>query len=580
MSTLYVHDYGTHDGLAQADFVLAVAAAVDGDTVVFNAGSTSWTTTATVTKGITVQGTTFVTGDHNSSITATDGTIIKDDQPTRDQPIIRVNLTNPAASFKFVGLTIRYGDTITTKQTNGIIEVWGTCHLFRMTQCHFDQPYGAQLQFKDDTWGVVDHCVWDVRALTSEMIYVQHKSYAPDGVTYTDDQGDGSWNDTALFGTNRQVFFEDNYFNSLGTTASNGIIDSEGGGRCVVRYNLFHNVSNSTTAHGTESSGRMRGARSRESYGNVYTFNVDMDLGQLRSGTTLAYNNTWTFGDAYSPVTPFVHCYRQIAPFKYWSVANGNVNWDVNDAHGIYASGTDNSATTGNQFLTDTGASWTTNQWVGYSVTNTDLFPVAGFPTFPYGSFITSNTATRINFNTDGGTVAPGGTFLHFDNGQHYAIYKLTTALDQIGRGMGDLITGLTPLNSTTGTVAWPNQVLEPSYQWNNVINGSNSYTFFTNAKAVPTISENRDYYNHNASFTGSVGVGVGTHAGRPASGLTAGVGYWETDTNTFFIASGATTWVQYYQPFVYPHPIVGTTLTFTGPGSVNFTGSGTATFG
>ena len=42
--------------------------------------------------------------------------------------------------------------------------------------------------------------------------------------------------------------------------------------------------------------------------------------------------------------------------------------------------------------------------------------------------------------------------------------------LDQPGRGQGDLITGGFPIkiNSTTGTIYWPNQALEPIYIWNN----------------------------------------------------------------------------------------------------------------
>ena len=45
--------------------------------------------------------------------------------------------------------------------------------------------------------------------------------------------------------------------------------------------------------------------------------------------------------------------------------------------------------------------------------------------------------------------------------------------IDQVGRGKGDLLTGVFPnkVNSATGTIAWPNQVLDPWYVWHNTYN-------------------------------------------------------------------------------------------------------------
>jgi hypothetical protein len=60
--------------------------------------------------------------------------------------------------------------------------------------------------------------------------------------------------------------------------------------------------------------------------------------------------------------------------------------------------------------------------------------------------------------NWDGGTVNGTDTTLGYP------------CLDQPGRGQGDLITGGFPnkVNSTTGTIHWPNQALEAIYIWNN----------------------------------------------------------------------------------------------------------------
>jgi len=69
----------------------------------------------------------------------------------------------------------------------------------------------------------------------------------------------------------------------------------------------------------------------------------------------------------------------------------------------------------------------------------------------------------------------------------------------------------------------------------------------------VPT--ENVHVWMEKSSFNGSVGIGVGLLSARPSSGLTAGVGYWATDTQTLYRATNSTTWETYYVPYAYPHP-------------------------
>jgi len=75
--------------------------------------------------------------------------------------------------------------------------------------------------------------------------------------------------------------------------------------------------------------------------------------------------------------------------------------------NGVAASGADDSGGSNNAFLTDSGESWTTDQWKGYRIFNTTD-----------GSFadITANTATTIT-----GTLQ-GGTDNDWDNGDAYYI--------------------------------------------------------------------------------------------------------------------------------------------------------------
>ena len=112
-------------------------------------------------------------------------------------------------------------------------------------------------------------------------------------------------------------------------------------------------------------------------------------------------------------------------------------------------------------------------------------------------------------------------------------------------------------------------------YAWNNTVNGAEKL-FTDGAQNVPNSSsgvnnicppvENVDYWNFNASFNGSTGIGRGTAA--PSGSNTAGVGYWQNASPTptvnpsvvqagvLWKGQGGTSWVAYYTPYTYPHPL------------------------
>ena len=113
------------------------------------------------------------------------------------------------------------------------------------------------------------------------------------------------------------------------------------------------------------------------------------------------------------------------------------------------------------------------------------------------------------------------------------------------------------------------------TYCWNNTKNGTiqNMVRFIYPAAGTDPgggcvahpVLENQQFYNYNASFDGSVGIGRGTSA--PTMSATNGVAYWVNNTPTpttdpNIVQAGhlwkrvGRVWVDYYHPYIYPHPL------------------------
>jgi hypothetical protein len=163
--------------------------------------------------------------------------------------------------------------------------------------------------------------------------------------------------------------------------------------------------------------------------------------------------------------------------------------------------------------------------------------------------------------------------------------------LDQPGRGQGDLIFGdnntvfVNIVNTRTGTIAYPQQAVEPIYIWANTMSpapgwGGTTYPNLNNTGS--RVQANREYYaqasgiqtSPTSPFNGTSGCGWGTLANRPTT-CTTGVGYFATDqgnwnhsaTNPYgvqqngasgvlYIATATNTWALAYTPYTYPHPL------------------------
>jgi hypothetical protein len=555
----------------------AIRSAHEGDTVIVPAGTASWNSTLVLTKGITLQGATVIAGSR-SAPTVTDGTVILDDLPrqrkqqampgktdaTQSNSTAFVNKAGPmhhwvnqgprkppmilqvqlksTQSFRLTGFTFRRG-SITALANDGGIRLQGTSSAVRIDHCHFDQILSNPfVETRGQICGVVDHCVVDAsRRCQGFQIY--HDGWG------NQTHGDGSWADATYFGSEKFLFIEDNTFRKPGPWPGGGI-DCFGGGRYVARYNFFNDTA--LAAHGTETTGRFRGARAIEIYNNVFNCKLRPPRpGQLRSGTLVEFNNLLT-GDKGPEHARDLTCYREFWPFRFWGAASGSNRLDLNDPHGLYASGKhtgDNHSDT----LVTTNADWRPNQWVGYSITNTTQTLPNGFHP---SSCITSNTGDTIGFTRENGFGDP----MNFNNGDGFAIYKVLTALDQPGRGKGNLLADKNPAE----TGSWPGEALEPVYAWGNTYDNSRQLDLVS---LYPTIKENRDFYNQKTPFDGSAGVGVGKLADRPKT-CTPGVGYWATDQGEWdsthdgpdgqlYVCTAPDTWSFYYKPYTYPHPLV-----------------------
>jgi hypothetical protein len=449
-----------------------------------------WSAGVTISKGIALQGQT--TTDSTNG-TAVDNTIIQDSDARRragGYPFIIVQ-SQLGKSYRITGVTFD-GGSATTTNYNGAIQLAGNSHSVRLDHCNFRPSLT-----KEAVWvaivgairGVADHNVFKFQNGV-ESFFIQMDNWPnPDGSPGVN--GDGAFAAPTDFGTEKFFFMEDNYLKTL-TGLPTGGPDDLRGGRWVWRYN--HMYDSQVQSHGTED-GRWRGGRAREVYNNDFHATTTLGAGGIRSGVTVFHDNTFD-GVAPGQSGYQLQAYRSV--FK-WSAcpfagATGDNPWDVNatepdgthvDGHPpyLFASGT---AGTGSNstHIVDTTKNWTPNQWVNYT---------AKFVGDNQVALIQSNTLNTLNvfFYTDSG----GGHV--WQAGDGYQIHKVLVALDQPGRGQGDLIVGNPPINSRTGTAAWPNQALEPTYSWNNIYIPTGASVGITVGTAGNTLVQGRDYFNN-----------------------------------------------------------------------------------
>lgn len=456
-----------------SDVAAAIDRAVDGDIVVAPNGWAAWNKTLTINKGITLKG--------------SPRTVIVDEVP-RTQPnqggvVISASVSD-VQHFRLSQFVFWPGvSTNSFKEGTATIRLSGNSKAIRVDNCQLRGLYSnLGIELFGNLLGVIDHNTIDMKG-NGSSVSVTHANWGGKQNSW------GSWAEPSYWGSEKFIFIEDNIINNSNPNAvSSGTIDSSRGGRWVARHNLFNNLV--LSYHGSDSGMTelwYRGTRAVECYNNEFVTRARMSLFQNRSGPLLFHGNKLTgqFTGGFA-----LKIYRLFMgdPTRLFGVANGHNPWDLNatEADGSHVDGHPpfqflNGVHTGvsSLGLSVAGANWQPGQWVGYSVTNI----VTGF-----ASYVVANTFNTMTFEQGNGP-----TVLKFNPGEGFVVYKVLAALDQPCRGCGDLLIGNPPQVPPT-PARWLNQEIDPSYSWDNKLNGID-LPFSQHEESSP-LREGRDYFN------------------------------------------------------------------------------------
>jgi hypothetical protein len=483
--------------------------------------ATNWTgeVTCTVPSGstasvFTFHGNTTVSGTCLPTCTATDTTIIQDNDTADSNPILNIQVlaTNAAEEVRITGLTVQNG----TGQTkyNGLVQVNASTDNIRMDNMHFvtSSSGSSSTQWQGCADGVIDHTIFDGGGVSNAVRAYNRGSCGGDPLGV----GDISWTQAPGFGGPTFLFMENDLFNA---GASDDCTD---GGKFVARFNTYNAEAPAPTiqTHPTGGAGRIRGCRASEIYkvnGLPQPSNYIDTFWWDSAGSNMFWGNATTSsstggGTGYD------------AFFKYIEMRQNNNTY----SQGVPPAGWGYCGTP----QTGSAANWDKNN-------NSTGYPCFDAPGGGQGDDFT------------GGFAIDGSGSNNVENATMGCIYNQTCA--------------------------WPRQTQEGVYMWGNSFSPtpSNPTTFFANQYSGTTI--NVDYWQDcpgagcSGSFTGAAGVGQGTLASIPGT-CTKGVGYFATDQGTWnhsgsggqgvlYKCTATNTWTVAYTPYTYPHPLVNATV-------------------
>jgi hypothetical protein len=485
-SPLFATTWQTDGSASNVQFTHDVMA-VDGDTLVIPPGTFTWSTNLTVTKAITLQGSTTTNADCPLCATPFSG----DPPPNShvDGSIIMYNVPSKLIDFRATTGTVQRITGVSIlpanqNQTSSVFEING----FPSTPLRVDHNFIGSINVVANViwnntynYGVADHNV-----VTCEHGMIQNGPGRFNG-----DQGDSAFEEPVGFGGSKFFFVENNWLKHGG--------DIVWGGKSCFRFNHLHGettlgppnpgivVGAVLVCHGTGRQGSGRGGRAYEVYGNDFHWDTDgKSMDGSDTGAAYWYNNTWTNNHRVTRGID-MNCYRLGIPNEtpYYTVSGrAGQAWDymATEANGTHIDGhptfpffTGASTTgTGNGTIVLSGSpGWTPNQWIGYSVRRSDGQAAA----------ITGNNSNTL-------FVFSVGFPMGWASGQTIEIVKPLRYLDQTGVGWGDHINRASP--------AWPHQDAnpEPLYSYNNInLDNGQHLNFEVPEYEKFMVVQNRDYF-------------------------------------------------------------------------------------
>lgn len=380
------------------------------------------------------------------------------------------------------------------------------------------------------TRGLIDNCDITGGAGNAELIFARGPTDA--------------WTTPTDAGNVNAIYIEDCTFNGQGY-----VCDANSNARIVVRFNTITVPGLKIDGHGMDSNSPARSFRLMEAYSNSFT-DSGAEAFNIRGGTGYIFDNSCN-GTA-------ANTWLQLNNL---SVVSSWPNYGVTNIAASQANPT---------VITTSIPHGYTTGWPVYVVVGNSTPSISGY----YTSSVTGTNTFTIPVNVTIAGSANGGNWTsRFRTPNDYPTY------DQVGRG--EQIDGTTYNDSS-----------EPMYLWNNTVGDNTDWSLNWGAVdsvaidlyrlqvANPAatfdmedmIAADRDYFKHTVggTFNGSSGIGHGTHAQMDAITPTlSGVGFWVTNEGSWnqALPSGTSgrlykwngsSWVLYYTPYTYPHPLRG----------------------
>jgi hypothetical protein len=382
----------------------AINSAVAGDRVMIPAcAQTNWSSTLTITKGITLQGAgqgVTILGDNVSKGGST---------CTGGGPLVAWSINAPN-SFRMTGLTIVGVATDPGVCQRGHISVSGSTHSMRIDHITINPVQTVGIYIDGDVWGLIDHLI-HVGGFENG-VRVEHRDW---NGTSNDIWGDQSWAQAINYGSGQGIYIEDSSFTSTDPNYIAGVTDCFSGGRLVFRHNTVTMLNNQS--HGADSDQRHRACRWQEIYNNTYTYSNVNNLAfisWIRGGTGVFYNNTITAAGYTNKIVQVVNCRDASAgcgggpSYTPWGACNGSSPYDQNSSGGYRCVDQPGSGTS-NLLGPDPGGTITpARTWVGNA-----LDPVYVWNNALNGSsYNATSGSTNVVSNRDYylGTARPGYT--------------------------------------------------------------------------------------------------------------------------------------------------------------------------